>query len=54
MSGILGGAASVGDDVEVALVGFSHYEVVNNSSFLIGEEGQGTLWGRRNAHECCK
>lgn len=46
MSRILVGAARVGDDVEVALVSVCDYEVVNNPSFLIGEEGQGTLWSK--------
>lgn len=43
MSWILVGAARVGDDVEVALVSVGDYEVVDNPSFLIREEGQGTL-----------
>lgn len=45
MSRVLVGAAGVGDDVEVALVRLCHYEVINNPSFLGGEEGQRTLKG---------
>lgn len=37
------GAASVGDDVEIALVRPCHDEVIDYSSFVIGEEGQCTL-----------
>lgn len=54
MSWILVGAARVGDDVEVALVSVGDYEVVDNPSFLIREEGQGTLSSKRNSHECCE
>ncbi len=45
MSRVFVSAASVGDDIEVALVCLCHYEVIHNPSFLIGEEGQRTLWG---------
>lgn len=44
---VLVSAASVGDDVEVALVRLCHNEVVHDTSFLIGEEGQRTLEGGR-------
>lgn len=40
-------AASVGDNVEVALVCLCHYEVIVNPSFVIGEEGQRTLKGEQ-------
>lgn len=45
MSRVFVGAASVGDNVEVALVRLCHYEIINNPSFLCGEEGQCTLTG---------
>lgn len=47
MSRVLVGAASVGDDVEVTLVCLCHYEVINNPSFLGGEEGQCPLMVRK-------
>lgn len=47
MSRVFVGAAGVGDHVEVTLVGLCHYEVINDSSFLVGEEGQRTLKGEK-------
>lgn len=43
MSGVFVCAASIGDDVKVALVRLCHNEIINNPSFLCGEEGQSTL-----------
>lgn len=45
MSCVFVGAASVGDDVEVALVCLCHNEVIDDPSFLSGEEGQCALSG---------
>lgn len=45
MSRVLVGAAGVGDDVEVALVRPGHNEIIDNPSFLSGEEGQRALGG---------
>lgn len=46
MSRVLVGTAGVGDDVEVTHVCLCNDEVVDDSSFLIGEEGQRALEGR--------
>lgn len=51
MSRVLVGAAGVGDDIEVALVGLCHYEVINDASFLSGEEGQRPLGGEGGERE---
>lgn len=45
MNRVLVSTASIGDNVEVALVRLCHNEVINNPTFLISEEGQRALGG---------
>lgn len=43
MSGVFVCTASIGHHIQITLICLSHYQVIYNASFIIGEERQGAL-----------